>query len=240
MKRIGVFAAVGVIVAVVIVTGSSLIVPAINGEKRQTLEVTSPAETEEIQIEIVNEGTPETSPALPEVEEGGQSETGQSEHGQPEGEQQAAGNRETTAEQPTTAARPETKPAAEATKPAQSQVTTIDKTLYSTGSVRVRQDASTGSEVVGSLSKGQKVHAVGQTDNGWIQIEYGGQKAFVSGSYLSATKPAVEATQPSQSEPAQTKPQETKPQETQPAGPSVTQPAGPTAGSSETIAPFPG
>lgn len=226
MKRIGVFAAVGVILAVVIITGSSLIIPAMSGEKRQTLEVTSPSGTEdEVQIVITNEGVPETSPAL--------SESGREEQTETEDQQTADQGTTAAAKQTTAAAKPETRPSAESTKPAQSQVTTIDKTLYSTGSVRVRQSASTSSEVVGSLSKGQKVHAVGQTDNGWIQIEYSGQRAFVSGSYLSATKPA-------QTQPTQAKPQETRPQQTKPAGSASTEPAAPTTGSSETIAPFPG
>lgn len=235
MKRIGVFAAVGVILAVVIITGSSLIIPAMSGEKRQTLEVTSPSGTEdEVQIVITNEGVPETSPALSEIDREEQTET---EDQQTADQGTTAAAKQTTAASTATsttaAAKPETRPSAESTKPAQSQVTTIDKTLYSTGSVRVRQSASTSSEVVGSLSKGQKVHAVGQTDNGWIQIEYSGQRAFVSGSYLSATKPA-------QTQPTQAKPQETRPQQTKPAGSASTEPAAPTTGSSETIAPFPG
>lgn len=235
MKRIGVFAAVGVILAVVIITGSSLIIPAMSGEKRQTLEVTSPSGTEdEVQIVITNEGVPETSPAL---SESGREEQTETEDQQTADQGTTAAAKQTTAASTaastTAAAKPETRPSAESTKPAQSQVTTIDKTLYSTGSVRVRQSASTSSEVVGSLSKGQKVHAVGQTDNGWIQIEYSGQRAFVSGSHLSATKPA-------QTQPTQAKPQETRPQQTKPAGSASTEPAAPTTGSSETIAPFPG
>ena len=69
MKRIGVFAAVCVILAVVIITGSSLIVPAVNGEKRETLEVTSASGTqEEVQIVITNEGAAETSRHCQKVE----------------------------------------------------------------------------------------------------------------------------------------------------------------------------
>ena len=234
MKRIGVFAAVCVILAVVIITGSSLIVPAVNGEKRETLEVTSASGTqEEVQIVITNEGAAETSQALSESGEEQRETTGW-QTAEPEtteaGKQTAAASTEAST---TAAAQPETKPAEKETKPAGSQVTSIDKTLYSTGSVRVRQNASTDSEVIGSLSEGQKVHAVGQTANGWIQIEYAGQKAFVSGEYLSEKKPV-------QKKPDQTKPTQSGSQETKPTGSAGTEPAAPSSGSSETIAPFPG
>ena len=55
----------------------------------------------------------------------------------------------------------------------------------STETLFVRSNAGTDSSVLGLLDEGDAVVIEGQTDEGWYQISYCGQTAYVSGSYIS-------------------------------------------------------
>ncbi|MDY3005996.1 NlpC/P60 family protein [Anaerococcus porci] len=70
------------------------------------------------------------------------------------------------------------------------------KAVYYTGwvntpSLRVRSQANTYSNTIGNISKGDKVE--GQLANGWLQISYNGQTAYINASYLSDTEVAKPA-----------------------------------------------
>jgi len=76
--------------------------------------------------------------------------------------------------------------------------TDCNETVYATGTVNLRSDASTESEKVGSLSKGQSVTRigigiVGGEADGWSKIQLAdGVEVYVSSKYLSTTKPEVQ------------------------------------------------
>lgn len=55
-----------------------------------------------------------------------------------------------------------------------------------TPSLRVRSGASTSTNTIGNVSKGDKVE--GQLANGWLQISYNGQTGYINASYLSDTE----------------------------------------------------
>lgn len=67
----------------------------------------------------------------------------------------------------------------------------VDKEMYATSDVNVRDTSSKKGEKIGSLGYGEKVQVVSRDKNtGWYQIEYKGGLGFVSDDYLSDTKPA--------------------------------------------------
>lgn len=86
---------------------------------------------------------------------------------------------------------------AASSRPQQSagSVTPLNKTMYATASVRVRKSSSTDSEIVSGLAVGQSVKVTGKTSNGWMQVSYDGQTAYVSGRYLSDTAPEPKETE---------------------------------------------
>ena len=67
--------------------------------------------------------------------------------------------------------------------------TSVNETVYATGSVNVRQSWSTSSSVVGSLSEGQSVTRTGKGDNGWSRVTFNGSTAYISSEYLTTEKP---------------------------------------------------
>ena len=74
------------------------------------------------------------------------------------------------------------------------------KTQYVTGSVvNVRSGPSTSYYKIFQLKRGQSVQAL-TSENGWIKLSINNRVGWMSGKYLSATKPST------QSQPAQTAP----------------------------------
>ena len=83
--------------------------------------------------------------------------------------------------------------APETTAAKQYAVTDVSKKMYATTSVRVRSSYSTSSEVLGSLASGEEIQVTGESENGWMRVDYKGHTAYVSKSYLSDTRPAAES-----------------------------------------------
>ena len=68
----------------------------------------------------------------------------------------------------------------------------LNKTMYATTSLNVRDSSSVRGKKIGSLAYAQKVIVTGQDKNtGWYRIKYNGGIGFVSNSYLSSKKPVV-------------------------------------------------
>lgn len=68
--------------------------------------------------------------------------------------------------------------------------TEMNKTMYVTGTVNVRNLPSKDGEKVGSLSKGTQVIVTGKcNETGWYRFDFDGASAYVSSSYLSENKP---------------------------------------------------
>ena len=136
----------------------------------------------------------------------------------------------------------------ETASPEEIEIIEMDAIMYATTAVNVRQEASAGSEKIGSLSKGTAVHVTGITeDEQWYQIsDYGDiEVGYISGAYLSSEKSsssssssgstnetASESTETQQVETPETQaPAETTPQ---------TETSAPSTGGSTTTAPNPG
>ena len=78
----------------------------------------------------------------------------------------------------------------------------LDKTMYAKSSVNVRDLPSTDGERVGGLSARQEVHVTGQcNETNWYRIDYNGETAYVSNSYLVSEKPAEPQPEPEQPKP---------------------------------------
>lgn len=76
-------------------------------------------------------------------------------------------------------------------------VSDLTTTMYVTAStLNVRDSWSSGSTQVGTLSYGQAADVTGKCSNGWYRINYAGHIAYVSGSYLSSSKPESGNTTP--------------------------------------------
>lgn len=73
------------------------------------------------------------------------------------------------------------------------KVNDIKKTMYATASVRVRSSYSTSSEVIAGLKNGEKIEVTGESENGWMRVNYNGHVGYVAKSYLTETPPATTA-----------------------------------------------
>ena len=65
----------------------------------------------------------------------------------------------------------------------------VNETVYATGSVNVRSSYSTSSSIVGSLNAGDSVTRTGKGSNGWSRVTYNGQTAYINSEYLTTEKP---------------------------------------------------
>ena len=85
----------------------------------------------------------------------------------------------------------------------------LNKTMYATTAVNVRNKPSSKSKKLGTLRFAQKVKVTGQDKNtGWYQIKYKGKVGYVSNAYLSSKKPSSGS---STSKPNTNKPSTSKP-----------------------------
>ena len=78
--------------------------------------------------------------------------------------------------------------------------TSVNETVYATSTVNIREGFSADTDKVGSLGKGQSIKRVGigtGDAEGWSEVEFNGQTAYISSDYLSLTKPAAEQSKPS-------------------------------------------
>ena len=67
------------------------------------------------------------------------------------------------------------------------------KTVYTTGDLYVRAKPTKNSEKLGVLKKGTAVETTG-TKNGWYKITYKGKTGYISGKYVTTTKPGTAET----------------------------------------------
>ena len=70
---------------------------------------------------------------------------------------------------------------------------TETKTVYTTGDLHVRAKPTKNSEKLGVLKKGTAVETTG-TKNGWYKITYKGKTGYISGKYVTTTKPGTAET----------------------------------------------
>lgn len=74
--------------------------------------------------------------------------------------------------------------------------TSVNETVYATSTVNIREGFSADTDKVGSLGKGQSIKRVGigtGDAEGWSEVEFNGQTAYISSDYLSLTKPAAQS-----------------------------------------------
>lgn len=83
----------------------------------------------------------------------------------------------------------ETRPAEEKEPVKVYSVEAFERTMYATAFVNVRSSYTTQSDVLTSLSPGQKVRVTGRSANGWMRIIYNGRDAYVYQKYLNDSVP---------------------------------------------------
>lgn len=74
--------------------------------------------------------------------------------------------------------------------------TSVNETVYATSTVNIREGFSADTDKVGSLGKGQSIKRVGigtGDAEGWSQVEFNGQTAYISSEYLSTVKPTAQS-----------------------------------------------
>ncbi|MDE5940430.1 MAG: SH3 domain-containing protein [Lachnospiraceae bacterium] len=67
-------------------------------------------------------------------------------------------------------------------------ITEIDAYMYTTADLNMRKKGTTESEVIGSIPYGTEIHVTARTADNWYRTERG-EIGYVSGKYLSDTKP---------------------------------------------------
>ena len=74
-------------------------------------------------------------------------------------------------------------------------VTKQDGTYVTNADVNLRSDASADATLIHGVATGTELTSTGVCDNGWIEVSYNGQTAYVSGDYVSKveTAPAGDA-----------------------------------------------
>ena len=107
----------------------------------------------------------------------------------------------------------------------------LNKTMYATTVVNVRDKANSKGKKLGTLRFAQKVKVTGQDKNtGWYQIKYKGKVGYVSGSYLSTSKPSSGGSNSNKgsgsSSGSTSKPSTGKPSTSKPSKPSTSKPEG--------------
>ena len=110
----------------------------------------------------------------------------------------------------------------------------LNKTMYATTAVNVRNKPSSKGKKLGTLRFSQKVKVTGQDKNtGWYRITYKGKVGYVSGSYLSTSKPSSGSTskpssgstsKPSSGGSSSSKPSTSKPSTSKPSSGSTSKP----------------
>ena len=84
--------------------------------------------------------------------------------------------------------------------------TSVNETVYATTTVNIREGFSADTDKVGSLGRGQSVKRVGigtGDAEGWSQVEFNGQTAYISSECLSTVKPATPSSNNSGSQTSQ-------------------------------------
>ena len=82
----------------------------------------------------------------------------------------------------------------------------VNETVYATTTVNIREGFSADTDKVGSLGKGQSIKRVGigtGDAEGWSQVEFNGQTAYISSEYLSTVKPTAPSSSNSGSQTSQ-------------------------------------
>lgn len=89
-------------------------------------------------------------------------------------------------------------PAVTETEPAD-LFTSVHETVYAASTVNIREGFGADTAKIGSLSRGQSIVRTGigtGEAEGWSEVKFNGQTAYISSDYLSATKPAAEQSKP--------------------------------------------
>lgn len=74
----------------------------------------------------------------------------------------------------------------------ESDIETLDKTMYAQGNVNTRSGPSQDFEKIGGLAVNQEVKVTGQSkETGWYEIEVNGSKQYVSNKFLADSKITV-------------------------------------------------
>lgn len=84
--------------------------------------------------------------------------------------------------------------------------TSVNETVYATSTVNIREGFSADTDKVGSLGKGQSIKRVGigtGDAEGWSQVEFNGQTAYINSEYLSTVKPTAPSSSNSGSQTSQ-------------------------------------
>ena len=77
------------------------------------------------------------------------------------------------------------------TMPGNVTVTGVNDTVYINGNgVNVRSGPGTEYDILGTENNGKQLARTGRTSNGWSQVAYNGQTAYVIDSYLTTTQPS--------------------------------------------------
>lgn len=64
--------------------------------------------------------------------------------------------------------------------------------IVNTDTLNVRSGGGTNYSILGSVVKDVQINVTGKTSNNWYQFDYNGKKGYVSGNFLSTTKPVEE------------------------------------------------
>lgn len=76
-----------------------------------------------------------------------------------------------------------------------SQSTTLNKTMYTTGSVNFRSKPNTSSTIYENLKEGTQVLAISKYSDNWYKVKYNNKTGYMSAKYLSKEKPITENTE---------------------------------------------
>ncbi|WP_350343865.1 SH3 domain-containing protein [Proteinivorax tanatarense] len=71
----------------------------------------------------------------------------------------------------------------------QKGVTEVSKAMYISQTTEIYADATNDSNKLGIMDKDEKVKVTGKVKNGWYQVEYGDDKGYINGDYLTPKKP---------------------------------------------------
>ncbi len=67
------------------------------------------------------------------------------------------------------------------------------KIMYTTGEINIRRSHTTNSELIATVPLGTEITVTGETDNGWYQVKYNDEEAYIKSDLLTSTKPSADS-----------------------------------------------
>ena len=75
-------------------------------------------------------------------------------------------------------------------------VSAAEETVYATEDVNIRAEPNTDCDIISVLEQGEAITRIGETDDGWSEVAYGGTLCYINSDYLTSALPEADTAKP--------------------------------------------